>query len=183
VPLLLAGTFPSEFRRGFRVVDTLPQTRVRFTRMAGEALDLIARYDPVRFGRIETQIRTIADVPGIIISTYAPALRVCGVNLRSFDHGSDTLSTVKLLASTFVHEATFGYLLRQGALRTQRNRGRFDRLCRREAQGFMRRLGMTSTLWDEEQLPRLGLGERFRIWLADTAAAEREAGEEQHDSR
>jgi hypothetical protein len=173
--------FPSEVRNGISIVDPMPQTRIRFSMIVGQALDLVATSDPGKFGRIRTQLRTIANVAGIVGSVYQPAFKLCAVNLRCFDCQADTRRAVEFLASTFLRDATVGYLLNQGVIRTRRNRDRFDRLCCREAQRFMQRLGTSSTPWDAEHLSRLGFGEALTIWLMDTAAAEREAGKELHE--
>jgi len=165
---------PSEARHGIRILDPMSETRVQFMRTVGEALDLIANSDPVKFSRLRIQVDTIVNCSGIIAAVYGPALKDCAVNLRYFNCAGDSHSAVQLLASALVHEATAGYLLSQGALRTRRNCERFDRLCRTEAQRFMRRLGVARTPWDSVHPPHVSLGEQLRIWLKDTAAARRE---------
>ena len=176
VPVL--HMFPSEVGSGIRIVDPMPQTRARFSSMVGQALDLIAAGDPVRFARVRMEIRIIANVAGGLGSVYQPAFKVCTVNLRRFGCGGDTASAIKLLASTFVHDATVGYLLRRWTFRTNRNYDRFDRLCCREARRFMHRLGMAKTPWDTEHLSRLSFMEALTIGVKDFAAAEREADED-----
>ena len=173
---------PSDVKHGIRVVDPTPQTRAQFLSIVGEALDLIATSDPLRFTRVRRQVRTIVNIPGLIGSAYQPTFKVCTLSLRSSGYQRDTTGAVKFLAATFVHDATCGFLVRQGTFRTSRNYDRFDRLCCREAQRFMQRLGMAKTPWDPEHLSRLGLKGALTVGLKDLAAAERHAGTEPRET-
>ncbi len=172
---------PSEERHGIRIVDPTPNTLSRFASIVEQALDLISASDSVRFRRVRIQIRTISNASGIVGPAYMPALKASAVNLRSLACQRDMAGGVRFLASLLVHNATVGYLLRQGCLRTRRNYDRFDRICAREAQRFMQRLGMARTPWDPENLSRLPLKEGLKFLWEDFVAAEKEASQASHD--
>lgn len=165
---------PSETIHGIRVIDPASNTRIRFTRIAKEALDLIADSHLISFKRTQEQIGTICNSAGVVGCVYAVALKTSTVNLRAIDSIGDRESARTYLASLLVHDATFGLLLSRGILRNRRNRNRFDHVCRRAAQRFMRRLGVSENPWDEKNMIRLRTGELTAVWLADTIAAQRE---------
>jgi len=158
---------PFELRRGIRIVDPIERTRAHFVSVVGMALDLIAQFDPIRFSRVQSEIQTIMSVPGTPGCDYQRPLRLCSTNLQSFydrDYPGSEFA-IKLLASTLIRDATSGHLSSRGIRRSKRNARRFDALCCREAQRFMRRLGMTITPWDPERLYHMGRWEALRwIW-------------------
>src|SRR6266851_1046022 len=86
---------PSEVRHEIRIVDPTPQTRALFSKIVGQALDLIAACDRVRFGRVRMQIRKIVNLTGLIGSVYQPAFRVCTLNLRCFGYHRDGPGTIR----------------------------------------------------------------------------------------
>lgn len=151
----LAASWCCQFRlvQGMRVLDSMPGTLDHFTTVVDSALTLISKSDPVRFRRVQQEIRSIVNTPAAAVgSCYARPLKVCSVDLRCFYDEDDSNMTVKLLASALIYEATFGHLLSRGVLRTKRNHARFDRLWCKEPQRFLQRLGMASTPWDPEHL-------------------------------
>jgi len=157
------------------VIDPALESRARFTNMVAEALALIETSDPTRFRRVQSRIRTIVNTVGIIGSAYQALLRVCMVNPQNFGYQGARTGSVEFLASTLVHDATFGHLLSKGILRTSANYDRFDRICCREAQRFMQRLGLTKTPWDPEHLSRLGRMQTLTAGLKEFASSERDA--------
>lgn len=172
------------FSHGIRIVDPYPQADVPFSNFVTLALDLIERSDPIRFGRVRTQIRTIVNITGIIGSVYDPALRSCTIGGRCCTREAKREDTFEILASIFVRDATIGHLLRHGVLRTKRNYDCFDRLCAREAQRFMQRLGIAKTPWDPDQLMRPKSNEAIAATVRGFVAAEKEAAANaQHGSR
>lgn len=165
---------PSETICGIRVIDLALNSRSRFTRLTKEALGLIADSHPFSFKRVQKQIGTICNAAGVVGSVYAVALKTSTVNLRAIDSIADRESARTYLASLLVYDATFGLLLRRGILRNRRNRNRFDHVCRRAAQRFVRRLGVSENPWDEKNMIRLGTHEQTLVLLTDTIAAQRE---------
>ena len=143
---------PFRLISGIRVIDPTPETRSHFTEVVDAALATIARFDPIRFARVQREIRIIVNAAGVYGSTYGRALKFCSLDLRCFYDEDDPNTTVRLLASALVYEATFGHLFSRGILRTRQNGSRFDALCCREPQRFLRRLGMANTPWDPDQL-------------------------------
>ena len=58
-PLGVHLLWPSEVKKGIRIVDPFFETRACFVAAVGEALELIRRIDPMRFARVKREIRTI----------------------------------------------------------------------------------------------------------------------------
>jgi hypothetical protein len=166
---------PSDVRYGTRIIDPATESRARFTNMVAEALALIQTSDPVTFRRVQLRIRTIMSAPGIRGSAYQPLLRLCLVNPGTGAHSEVRSGTVAFLASALVHEATFGHLVGQGVFRTTENFDRFDRICCRQPQRFMQRLGFAKTPWDPDRLSRPGPKHRLTAGLMECAPSRQDA--------
>ena len=158
---------PIEMTKGFRVMDPWPETRSHFSKVVDAAVDVIAQSDPVRFRRVQAEIRSIVNGPAIVGSTYGRPLRVCSVDLRCFSDPDSPELAVQLFASALVREATVGHLANRGILRTRQNRLRFDHLCCEEARRFLHRLGMTKTPYDPECLTTLPRGAFWGIAMKE----------------
>ena len=172
-----SATIPAQVRHGIRILDSLSQTRADFVRVIEEALSLIQRTDPLRFSRVKREIRTIDNSIGQVGPFYMRPLRLAGVNLRYFRRVDDP---VAFIASILVHNATLGHLYTHWVLRNDRNRDRVDVVCAREADRFMRRLGMTSTPW--ENLSQPSLWEQITCAKKDLAESWRESHQNEHAS-
>ena len=163
----LERVFPSDVKRGIRILDMNDKTRLQFSNTVVGALDLIEGSDPLVFDRVRRHIHRITNATGILRSVYTPARKVSVVNIQWLNCQIDRLSAVRLIASILVHDATFGYLLRRGVLRTRRNFDRIDRICCRRARDFLLRLGMCKTPWDVDNLTRNGTARKPSIWPND----------------
>ena len=164
--------WPSELKMGIRLVDSARRASSPSIAAVDAALGLIARIDRVRFRRVQTEIRTIVNLPVVLGFCYERPLRLCSVDIAWLCEGGDPETTRKLLASVLVHEATLGHLFSHGILRNRWNYSRVERLRCAEAKRFLQRAGMTHTPWDaiEEFTPvawRLRwnlLREKLREW-------------------
>jgi len=163
VYLALCRLCRCESVNGFRVVDPEPTSKDRFRAVVGSALALIAKFDRIRYHRVQAEIRTIVNLPSVWGYSYNRPLRMCFLELGRWPDAEDPARAVKLLASCLVHEATLGHIMSRGVLRNRRNPMRFDRLRCKEAQRFLRRLGMTRTPWDPEQLVPEPKGASWRL--------------------
>lgn len=141
---------PAKMVRGIRVIDPAPETCGRFEILVDGALSLIARADPIRFKRVQREIRSIVNAPAPGGSNSRRPLRVCSLNLKYFHDPNDPEMTVRLVASALIREATYGHLFSQGILPAKKYWLRCDELSCKEPQRFLRRLGMTTTPWDPE---------------------------------
>ncbi|MCW5552487.1 MAG: hypothetical protein KIS67_10075 [Verrucomicrobiae bacterium] len=75
---------PAEIKSGIQVLDHNPQTRADFTAAVAEAISLINRFDPIRFRRVQAQIRIVMNTVGIVGCDYPWPLRLCAMNLQTF---------------------------------------------------------------------------------------------------
>ena len=154
-PALLLETLahrscPYQIITNIRVADPIPETRGYFIGTIEQALALIDSADSVRFRRVQQEIHSVFSAPAVWGSSYGRALKICFVDLRCFYVEGDLNTFVRLVASALICEATAGHLIGKGILRTKRNQPRFDQLCKKEAQRFLRKFGMTNTLWDTD---------------------------------
>lgn len=164
---LINSLCPCDVKLGIRIQDPALQTRKCFADAVGGALDVIAHFDPVRLRRVQNEIHTVVHALGVLGSSYERAMKVSAVNLKCFFYPGDPDMTVKFLASVLVRDATYGYFFTRGILRRRRNHNRFDLLCCKEAERFLRRTGLVHTPWDLDHLSSLKWPEMLRIGLKD----------------
>lgn len=166
--------------KGIQVGDLVLETREYFLQLIDQALTLIANSDPLRWRRVQREIRVITSACSVYPSSYGRAGRICMVDLRYFYLPNEPHLIVPLLASELIYQATFGYLCTRAILRTRKNAHRFDRLRSQEAGRFLRRcpaladLSAASELFDWEprhQGCRRLLNE-FRAVMTSEPAAE-----------
>lgn len=161
--LIVQWLSPEQVVDGFRIIDPRSETRSHFVSVVKSALSLIARYDLLRFKIVKAEIRSIVNAPAVLGASYERPLRVCAVDLRCFYDQNTPQTTEVLLASALIHEATFGHLISRGIIRTRANACRVDAFCCRQAHCFLRRLGMSSTPWDEQRLSEVSRAEFWRL--------------------
>ena len=153
---------PSVLVKGFRVIDPVIETRGDFVEAIGKALEMIEESDPIRFSRVKREIRCIVNAPAYLGTSYGRPLRFVAINFPLFHDADEPRITVMLIASALVYEATFGHLLSRGILRSRENTDWFEKSCCHEAHCFLRRIGMTKTPWDPQQLVTLPKGSFLR---------------------
>jgi hypothetical protein len=166
----LRRAFPPTKVMGVQVIDPNPRTSASYKAAIAAGLNVLARTDPIRSRRVSSQIRTIVNSPSPWGYSYCLPLRlctldacVCSLELTGFREEEHPDLSARFLASILVHEATLGHLVKRGVLPTRANLDRFDQVRQREAQRFMRRLGMARTPWDPERLLPLPSGTRWRL--------------------
>lgn len=141
---LLGRLAPRRDVAGFQVVNVQlagPEPWV-FARV-GDVLDLVARTDPLRFARMQRDVRRIAIVwvNGAAAGSYWPDWRACvlaGWHLRD--------DKVAAVAMTLVHEAVHARLWRRGLRYTRALRPRIERLCVEAEVAFAERLAGSEAL-------------------------------------
>jgi len=142
---------PSEIVNGIKVLDLGSKPSPSFGPAVKAALSLVGRQDPVRFGRLQGQVRAIANAAGAVGSDYQWPLRLSCLNFRMFcsanTHAAEI--TVPLMAAALIRDSTIGHLLNRGVLCTGRNRARFDAICANEARRFLQLAGVATTPWDK----------------------------------
>jgi hypothetical protein len=137
---------PTRKKMGFRVVASHDKVAGDFVEAVGAALELLERYDKVRFRRVRSEIGTIVNGPAAM--NYGRIFRICALDVRCLAYKGNPDTTAKMIASALVYNATEGCLLTHGILQTRGNWERVQRLKWREARRFLYRLGTTSSPWD-----------------------------------
>ena|SRR6266496_5049967 len=140
--------WPNEIRKGISIVDVSRDTMPGFVRAIDEALTLVEQNDPLRFRRLQREIRTILNIPVITGAAYSRPYRTCRIDLRCFPVERDRESAIVLLALTLIHEATHGYLHSRNVLQNKRNYARVEYLCRKEESRFARKMGLELNNWE-----------------------------------
>jgi hypothetical protein len=147
--LLVSGvrrSCPFQTVRGFRVGDPAPETRVCFTTHVDEAMALIANCDPIRWKRVQREIRIIVNAGSTWSSCYGRASRICMMDFRSFYNPDDTCMTVRILASQLIYQATYGHLYSRGIVPGRQIRQRVATLRWKETERFLRQRVRMTTL-------------------------------------
>lgn len=124
---------------GIRVGDPRPETREVFLCLMDHAFTLIAKSDPLRWKRVQREIRMVINTPSIWTSCYGRTARACMLDLRHFYLPDRPRLVVPLLGSILIYHATFGCLCSRGIFRTRKNSQRVDELRSREVMLFLRR--------------------------------------------
>ena len=137
---------PTKRKMGFRVIASNDASVGDFPDAVGAALALLEKFDPVRFNRVRSEVGTILNGPAAL--NYGRAARLCALDVRLFESKGDPEKTAAMIASAIVFNATEGYLLSRGITHTRRNWSRVQRLKWREARRFLKRVGISSSLWD-----------------------------------
>lgn len=123
---------------GKRTVDGLLIVSDKGTEKIIEALRLIRDFDPARYGRL------LRDVRQILVTTlpasaaqWVDSLQACELDERYIIREGTTL---ELVASLIVHEATHARLMRCGIGYEETLRDRVERVCLRREMAFAARL-------------------------------------------
>lgn len=141
---------PFKIIEGIRVVDPTPQTLDRFTGLVNDALVLLAESDERRFRRIQKEIYCIINAPAVGGYDYGRPFKVCCLDLKCFYDEEDIEMSIRSVASVLVCLATRGHLYSLRILGGKKTKARMAKLCCKEAQRFMNRLGLAKTPWDPE---------------------------------
>jgi len=165
--MLVAWFCESSYIRGFVVADPTPETRRYFDQLIQSALDVIAKVDPMAFGRVKQEIRYIVNAPARFGSAYCRPLKICELDIRYCYAKDDFRKTSQLIAGAIIHVATIGRLYSNRIIRTHRSRERCNVLCFKHTQRFLRRCGI-----DEKQYQHPGeMGHETRIKHTTTELA------------
>ena len=135
--------WPKMRHKGFLLVDPFPETRNDFQQSTQDALNLIETHDPLRFARLNREIRSLVNMPlrGSAGAEYCRWLRNCRIDLLYFRLSEDREMAIRLLALRLVHESTHGYLCSK-RVRQRKHRVRVELLCYKEEARFARKLGL-----------------------------------------
>ena len=121
-----------------------------FTGRTIEALQLVERTDPVRFRRIQRQIRFIVHAELRSGACYQRLGRFCFIDFTRYDFSKDHDWYLYSYASTLVHEATHGAVYSDYVAYTKRNRLRIEKLCHTEERRFLQNLDVPERAWSEQ---------------------------------
>ncbi len=147
----------------------------------GDALDLIARYQPWRLRHLEQDLIQFRVARFPCRGAYFPDERTCMTELTFLARRDITAATV---ASSIIHEGVHARVDRMGVRRETRDRAREERLCRRAELEFGRALPPdlgrpvveralgTLMLADEEVAPAIDWAEATAVQQAVDRAAE-----------
>lgn len=122
-------------------INADPSDDQAFVKMVREALDLIELHDPLRFRRIQANLRWIVSWELLSIGVYRHGLRMCIVDFIYYRYQEPRDEAVVKLALLIVHEATHGHLYFKQIGYVGSLRIRCERLCRKEEARFARKLG------------------------------------------
>jgi hypothetical protein len=108
------------------------------------ALQIIKIKDPRRFRRVCQYIKGIVAIPlGHIQAGYDQNLQVCAVRFQPPPSKEKLSNWAAWYAPILVHEATHGLVHARGIPYDEEHRERIERLCYKEENRFLRRLGLT----------------------------------------
>lgn len=140
--------WPSSMRDTIRILDPNPETRERFTDIVGEALRTIAENDPLRFKRLQREIRTIVNMPVLTGAEYSRLFRVCSIDLRIFPLEESPKAAYALLACALIHESTHGSLFTRRIVQNKRNHSRIELICNKEMSRFAPKANIAEKPWE-----------------------------------
>jgi hypothetical protein len=104
-----------------------------------EALELLKRTDPRRFGRVQNHLKYIVrDELAFAAACYDYRRQACRVDFARLHFDKHPKVAPMFYAGLLVHEATHGVLRKRGIPYNEHNRERIERLCRREDYRFKR---------------------------------------------
>lgn len=121
--------------RGIVIAEFGPRNRSDsfFVQRTKEVLDYLADLDPLRFDRIQTEIRAIARSDGgHDLGSYLRPPRVCVVNFIDLGYDTDILLAKKMYSCLLVHEATHGLLFSKKIPYGKKYKQRVEELCAEE---------------------------------------------------
>jgi hypothetical protein len=108
------------------------------------ALEVTRLKDPRRFRRVCRYIKGIVALPiGHAHAGYLENLKVCGVRFQPPPSKEKLPNWWAWYASILVHEATHGLIYARGIPYDEQYRERIERLCFKEENRFLKRLGLT----------------------------------------
>lgn len=156
--------WPSSMRETIRILDPNSETRERFVGIVGEVLRTIAENDPLRFKRIQREIRTIVNMPVLTGAEYSRLFRVCSIDLRIFPFEESPQTAYALLACALIHESTHGSLFTRRIVQNKRNYSRIEVICNKEMARFALKANIAEKPWELwNQLERAPLSKRLKF--------------------
>lgn len=134
--------WPSEIKRGIRILDFHSKTRPEFVKAIDAALTLLEQNDVRRFERVKREIRLIVyDRHVLAPGAYFRQARLCMIDLARNVSFRTPRFRVAVLAALIVHEATHGHLCRKRILHARRIRRRTEAVCVKEETRFLFKAG------------------------------------------
>jgi len=119
-----------------------PAQRHWFMTQTQEALQIVHRFDPIRFGRLQRQLKYVLAVSSDrrFLARYRSHLGVCEVNVTrlrpKFENCPETAAYI--YAAVLVHEAAHGSIANGEIPLRYVARGHIEYFCNSEAAGFLR---------------------------------------------
>ena len=126
---------------GIRISPLTRSDPVVFVRTTVACLDLISSSSPMHFRRLQRHVAFVADSALSGFAMYLPHSRAVKMDFAKYWRAGHEDLSLRLYAMTLVHEATHGCLCARFIPYTKRTRSRVERICRSEANRFLRHLG------------------------------------------
>jgi hypothetical protein len=127
---------------GIPIVNLTPKEKwsEAFVPRTVEALELVERLDPVRFGRMQRQLKYILcdQWASNTMGRYEVRSGICRVNFPWFNFEKYPTGAPYIYAAVLVHEATHGAIANGEIPLPDVRRGEIERFCDSEAAGFLR---------------------------------------------
>lgn len=114
---------------------------VKFIKRTKEALDLIAKVDPLRFSRVKKELRYIVNQELISGGTYRRGLRACIIDFGRYKFDENHEWYLYCYAGTIVHETTHAYIYSRNIRYLPQNRVRIEKICHSEKNRFLKKIG------------------------------------------
>ena len=136
----------------------------------GEALELIKTYDPYRYKRIIKELdRILVGLTSGYAAVFVPKSRMCVIDPRHI-----LSSSPESIASSIVHEATHGTLIRRNIGYSGELRYRVEKVCMRQERAFAQKIPHGEEL--RRSIEReLAVAPEF--WANEAVSERRRAGE------
>jgi len=102
----------------------------------GEAIRLVKTYDPYRYRRIIKELdRILVGLISGYVAVFVPESRMCVIDPRHI-----LSSSPEFIASSIVHEATHGTLIRRNIGYSEELRYRVEKVCMRQERAFAQKI-------------------------------------------
>jgi hypothetical protein len=132
------------------------------------ALEIVRRKDPRRFRRICRYVKGVVALPiGHAQAGYIEQLQVCAVRFQPPSSKEKLPKWGAWYALMLVHEATHGLLYARGIPYDEKHRERIERLCFKEENRFLKRLGLTpESLAKVQKIKSFNPDGYHRLWTS-----------------
>lgn len=137
--------WPIETVGGIKILDLRSKTRARSTKTISAALSLIEQNDPLRFARVQREVRLILNdhwrIEPLAPSAYFRGARLCMINVDCLDFRKQPKFIMAVFASLIIYEATHGYIFHKRVPYVRGTKKQIEVICEHQQTLFLLRLG------------------------------------------